>query len=389
MRICILILALLGCVCSLSRAEDAPLPACIVIGEGIALLGDDPIVSQEEAIWEAKRDAVEQAFGQKIRARQFGRDHALEESEVWSSAEGFVQHWELIPGSRHIITLNGSPVVSLKIRATVAPLTSIHRLSDLADVYSDMARPRIRVQVEGESPTHTIANSLIAGLRSQGFEIATDERADITLACHLTLTPTIHLGDSHTPYGIGNSLASCRSQISARLISHASQEVLLFAHSEGAGQSFQSDTEAAARAAGNAGDRLLSDNEALFVNNLLLRWAEERIEGYVACIQVSGLDSHRSDLLLDQIRNQRGFRRTLEETHKDTVLTLRFLTRSDFRALRQRLRELNLDGVTLRIQPESGATIVCTANRAPRPATNSQPHRTVRKSISPDGPKPE
>ncbi len=374
MRRMVLLLALLLGLTALVHADQSPVPARVVVGEGTALLGDDPLAADEEALWEAKRNAVEQAFGQTVRATEFGRDYALEESEVWGSAEGFVQHWELIPGSRYVETVEGSRVIHVKIRATVAPLTAIHRLSDLNDVYTDLSRPRIRVIIEGDRSARKVQDSLIAGLRADGFEIANDERADITLTGHLALSPTIHLGDNNTPYGLGSSVAACKAQLTVRLVSHNSEEILLYAHSDGSGQSFQSDAEAASKAASQAGNQLLSTNQALFTRNLLQRWAQERIEGYVACLEITGLDSSRDDLLRQHLREQRGFRRFVEDTRKDQKLTLRFLTRSDMQTLRQRLPEMNLKGMALRVQKGQGAFIECTANRAPQPANARSKH---------------
>src|SRR5579871_846274 len=377
-RLVLILILVLGLSAWVHADETAP-PTRTVLGNGTAPLGDDPLAADEEAVWEAKRNAVEQAYGQVVRAREFGRDHAIEESEVWGSAEGFVQSWEIVPGSRHVEQLNGSPIVRLQIRAQVAPLTAIHHLTDLKDLYADLSRPRIRVVIEGDHGARAVQDTLISALRKEGFELAQDDRADVTLSGRLSLLPTMRLGDNRTPYGLGASVATCKAQLTARLISHNSEEVLDFVHAQGVGQSFQSDADAASRAAADAGSNLCTADHALFTHNLLLHWAQERIEGYVVCVQVHGLDTRRADMLREQLRALRGFRRFVEDTYHDDHLTLRFLTRSDTRSLRRHLPEMHLDGVALRVQDGEGALIVCTANRAPRAAGNSLSTRTAQR----------
>src|SRR5262245_34919853 len=83
------------------RAQEAT-DELAVIGEGVAAVGDDVASAEEEAIWDAKRNAVEQAAGIFLKARTIGRDFTLAEDEVRSRSEGFVRRWEVVPGSRRV-----------------------------------------------------------------------------------------------------------------------------------------------------------------------------------------------------------------------------------------------------------------------------------------------
>src|SRR5262249_34905428 len=58
---------------SAARAQEAS-DELAVIGEGAAAVGDDVAAAEEEAVWDAKRNAVEQAAGIFLKARTIGRD---------------------------------------------------------------------------------------------------------------------------------------------------------------------------------------------------------------------------------------------------------------------------------------------------------------------------
>ena len=113
-------------------AEEPDRDSVTIVAEGRATLSQDSAASEEEAIWDAKRNAVEQAAGLLVKSRTIGHNYRLESDEIRGQAGGFVRKWELLPESRHIETIGNGRVLHVQIRAAVALLPVIHRLSDIA-----------------------------------------------------------------------------------------------------------------------------------------------------------------------------------------------------------------------------------------------------------------
>lgn len=380
------VVALLGIIglllaASVGARAETPTGAeeLVVIGEGMAAFDGDAAAAEEEAVWDAKRNAVEQAAGIFLRARSVSRDFTLVEEEIRGRSDGFIRRWDPLPETRRIERATGGfgQVLRLKIRATVALLPVIRRLADIKDVYEDLERPRIRVQMAGAGakesvPARNAQSALIAALQMQGFEIASAGQAEVVLSGRIEVIPTVKLGDRDTPFGVGESVAASRAHLLLNVLSTASEEVLLSARAEGCGQSFQADSEADVEAAVEAATQLLRENERLFVQRLLVRWARERQEGHTVVVQATGLNEAQRARLRDQLSRMRGFRQFTVETAEKRTCTLRFQTRLDTRAIRRRLSALRLDiQTTLTVQNERGPIILC--------AANAPPSRTTRK----------
>jgi hypothetical protein len=243
----------------------------------------------------------------------------------------------------------------------------IRRLSDIADVYADLERPRVRVTVASKPALAAEADcaqsALVAALQAQGFEIASDGPAEILFAAHLIIVPTVHLGDPNSPYGIGQTVAACRASLEMQVVSAAGEEVLLTARAEADGQSFQSDSDANESAAASVGSVLLQENDAAFVQRLLVRWAHERQDGHPVAVTVSGLDLRSREALQEALRDMRGFCSLLAETCDGRTVTFRVLTRLDTRSVRHRLAALRLtDQPLLHVLNDRGPLILCTAD---------------------------
>ncbi len=336
-----------------------------IVANGAAAVTKDLAAVEEEAVWDAKRNAVEQAAGIFLRARAVGRDFELEDDRIEGRTNGFIRKWEVIPGSRKIEALGNGRVLRLQVKATVALLPVIRKLSDIKDVYDDLERPRIRVEITNDAGRR-VKDVLMAALKAEGYEISRDEKAEILITGLVEYTPTLRLGDKETPYGIGEKLAACRTRLSVQVISTASESVLLTASGHGAGRSFTSDTEARADSAEAAGDNLVVQSRDLFREDLLVRWARERQEGHVVAIQASGLDPRSRDQLRQQLAAMRGFRTFVYEKQEGASHTFRLLTRLDTRALRRRLTDLTLNQQELKLLNDRGPTILCAARPAQR-----------------------
>lgn len=341
---------------SRAQAQEAAPDALVVVAEGMAPLNSDPTAAEEEAIWDAKRNAVEQAAGLFLKARTVGRDFTVAEEEIQAKTGGFVRSWERVPDSRRIETVDGARILRLKVRAVVALLPVVRKLADMADVYNDLERPRIRVEIRGDDRAGRAANALIAALKADGFEVASGDQAEVTLAGRLEITPLLKFGDHASPQGLGDLVATCRARLTVRLLSSASEEVLLAAEAEGIGHSFVGDAEAASEAIGEAAAGLLIRQERLFTTHLMVRWVQERQEGYIAALRVTGLSASGRTRLKTDLEEMRGFRKFVGERVTAQGCELRFLTRLDTRSLRRRLATLSL-----KVENDRGRLILCSA----------------------------
>lgn len=359
MRILLLVACLLVLVVGRLSADEVWLLPREVVAEGVASILGDPVAAEEEAIWDAKRNAVEQAVGQSIHSKAVGRDFAMEGTDIWSRADGFIERWEMVPGSRHEENLNGSPVLMVKIRAWVAPSTVVHKLTDMSDVYHDLERPRVRIKITGDSAGQQLEEALTAALRKQGIEIATDDQAEIALLGELEITHTVSLSDDSGPFHLGGSVSVCRSRLAMRAVSRASEEVLFCQESQGRGNSFLSDAESARNAARDVTSTLLADSDHAFIPTLLRYWVQEREDGYVAAVGVHGFSPAERSAFVQYLREQRGFRRLLDERMVDGDLQVRFLTGLDMRDLRRRLAAYHDTKGKLSVLTDRGPIVRC------------------------------
>ena len=361
-----------------AQAQHAGAEEMSVVGEGRAAYTGDVVAAEEEALWDAKRDAVEQAAGIFVRSHQVGRDFTIERDQIESRSEGFIRHWERIDGSRRIesiASLKGgidAPVriLHIRIRAQVALLPVIRHLADIADVYKDLERPRLRLTILSDKKYADLAGrtraALTAALVAEGFEIAASGPAEVELRGSLDIVPTVHLGDADsTPYGIGDSIAGCRAALSLQAISIASEDTLLSVKTESGGGSFASDAEAAQEAASGVAETLLQEHETAFIPRLLVRWVHERQEGHTIVIKAHGLKAPQQNALREAVRGTRGFREFTADTAVHAVLTLRFVTAADTRTLRRWLTDRPArEGGPFLLHSERGPVILCTGTRS-------------------------
>lgn len=355
------------------RAQEAASDETVRVGEGMAALGDDPGAAEEEAVWDAKRNAVEQVAGFFLKARAIGRDFNLESDRIEGRTDGFVRKWEIVPGSRRIETVGNAKILRLKVRAVVALIPVIRKLEDIRAIYDDLERPRIRVTVAGDSGGGAAKHAILMALQAQGFEMATGDAAEITLSARINSAPTLKLGDKDSAYGVGESVAACRASITLQIVSEASEQTLFVAKADAAGSSFQSDADARTEATLNAAQTLMEQEDGILLRRLLVRWAEERETGHAIAVEVSNLDPNRVALLRGKLRTMRGWVRSLGETETARKTTFRFLTRLESRAVRRRVAALRLDNRGLRVQNGRGPRIICASARIGKLRINVEP----------------
>ncbi len=347
----------------------------VIIAEGMAPLNDDLTAAEEEAVWDAKRNAVEQAVGVVLRTHTVGRDQMLQRDDIEARAQGFVRRWETVPGSRRIEKVERGRILHIQVRATVALLSMIHNLSDIADVYKDLERPRLRVEITGAGKsaawTQAAQEALTSSLQAQGFEMASSGPAEVVLNGRLEVVPTIHLGDHSAPYGVGDYVGACKATLALQAVSTASEDVLFTTSVVGHGRSFHSDQDACSEAVADVAEELVKASQSQFVDHLLVRWAHERQEGHTVVVKVSGLDDAERGQLRQALRAMRGFMQFTDAADEHNRDTFRFITRLDTQSVRRRLAALHLGqsathGVSLAVLNERGPIILCAVNAPPR-----------------------
>ncbi len=341
-----------------------------VTGDGMAAFTGDIAAAQEEAVWDAKRNAVEQAVGIFLKARTLGTGFSVQDDELQARTQGFVRKWEIVEGSRRIETVTHegktSRILHIQVQATVGLQTLVQRLADIADVYKDLERPRVRViitpLIKKNQPAKNEAaksettksvttpeaalrlqNALGGALKAQGFDVAEEGAAEVVLTGTLEIIPTVRIGDASAPYGVGDMVAACRARLVLQAVSTSGEDVLFVRRAEAAGRSFQSDADAQDDALTRLSQDVLGDSEARFVPQLLARWARERQEGHVVVVHVEGLDSAGREQLKQTLADMRGFRHWTDEQQDAHRVTLRFLTRRDTRSVRRDLAALALN----------------------------------------------
>jgi hypothetical protein len=348
------------------RAQETAQDAVMVVGEGQAVLGSDPVAAEEEAIWDAKRNAVERAVGFFLKAKTVVQNFTLERDEIDSRARGFVRNWSVVPGSRYIEPLGNGKILRLKIEASVALLPVIRKLSDIADVYHDLERPRLKIEITGDSPARHAQLALVEAFHKEGFEVVNSGPAEVILTGRLDLVPTVRFGDRENLHGIGESVAACRANLAVQFISTASEETLLTMKAQAVGKSFQSDSDAQSAATGEAAQTLLEQHREKIVQQLLVRWARERQEGHTITVQVQGANAAQQKSLKEQIMTMRGFRKIVAETADTKQYILRFITRLNTRDVRRRLAEIRLNNTLLTVRNQRGPSILCAVSARPR-----------------------
>lgn len=364
-RILLLILFGMAPGVAVLAAPDEP-DALTVVAEGMASVQGDLAGAEEEAIWDAKRNAVEKVAGVFLRARAVGRDYEIAESEIRSETRGFVRQWEVVPGSRQIERAGNGRILRIQIRATIALIPVIQHLSEMEDVYNDLERPRVRVEIAGDSAAQRAQAAVQRALHAQGFEVATGASAEVVLSGKIEAIPMIRYGDRDAPYGVGETVATCRARLVWRVISMASEETLFVAHAEGTGCSFSGDTDARNEAIMEATTRFLESDFREFVHRMLALWVRERQDGHVVAVRVTGLDRRGRVLLKEYVRGMRGFVRITAEHETARDYTLRFHTRLDTRSVRRRLSSLVLERIALTVTNDRGPMILCAASARPR-----------------------
>ena len=349
-----------------------------IIAEGSAALGTDRARAEDEAVLDAKRNAIEKAVGVFLKTKAVGRNFSLEEDTIRTHTAGFLKTWERIAGTERIekVGTNGA-ILHLEIRAEVALLPLLEHLQDIREAYDDLDRPRIRVQISGDTADHSARAALTQALKAEGFEVS-EGAAEMVFDGQIETHPTVKLGDKNSPQSIGESIAACRSILRLSVVSETSEQNLLTFRSEATGSSFESDASAKQSAIEEAGRAFLAENKAEIIRTLLVHWATERQEGHTVVLQIQGLTAPTRARLESELAEWRGFRKILDSRTETKLVskpglatkgitTLRVVTLLSNREFRQRLSEIKPDalyGQKLNVTEKRGSTLHCSLSHS-------------------------
>ena len=162
-------------VCAQLSAQPKADPEVLVAAQGSAVLVNGDIAkAEDEAVSDAKRNAVEKALGVFVKADTLGSGYQVAAETILTHSEGYISNWNKVPGSRMIENVHGSELLSIKIEATVKLVSLITDATDIGPIYDAVERPRITVQITDEMETpsgSTCGTAVMRALKSRGFEV--------------------------------------------------------------------------------------------------------------------------------------------------------------------------------------------------------------------------
>jgi len=361
-----------------------------VIAEGVAAIGDDIGKAEDEALADAKRNAVEQGVGVFVKAESLGRNYEMVRETILTRSEGYIRWWSRVEGSRLIDRKNG--LLRIKIRATVSLLGLVQDLSEMEAVYEAIQRPRVMVVLREKnlgklSPDeHPAETALTQQLQEKGFDVVDrdavsalkksdqllhgllqgDRRlaalighetgAEILVVGSAVSSVAIRQGDSEgSPYGVGESVSAAVARCDVKVVASDTGEVLLAAQvRDVAAPSFGEESDAGSKALEEAGRRLLQENREIFIKRLLARWARELLNGHIVQLVASKASFKQMELLKARLRTFRGHLGFVRESYTAGLGRLDIRTRLNNAAFRNRVASLRLNGKPLTIVRFSG-----------------------------------
>lgn len=371
------------------------LPVCMassdvetsIIAEGVAaVVNGDLGRAEDEALNDAKRNAVEQAIGVFVKSETLGEDYQVVKETILTKSEGYITTWSKVEGSRKVETIEGNQLLKIKVSAKVGLTSLIDALSDIEEVYNAIQRPRIMVLVAetnlgkptGDMPASSAA--IIRTLQDRKFDVvdptvveqlkrkesvkAIMERGDVKAASLLAMdqgAEILVLGNAKStitkaPYDLNEDVKTCSATLNARIVYADTGEILFTSKpTEGRGASFNSNEEAGVKALDDAGSRLITGDSQRFTSQVIARWAKEVQNGRVLRLATSDISYEEFNALKKAIREFRGhvdFVRENYESHKGTLDVRTKLSPDEFR---ERLMDIKVGRKSLDVDRTFGS----------------------------------
>ncbi|MGC8861280.1 MAG: hypothetical protein ACP5R5_00740 [Armatimonadota bacterium] len=373
--------------CAVAQQSDVEIT---VTAEGqAAVINGDVGRAEDEALTVAKRNAVEAGIGVFVKSESLGRNFDLVEQTILTRSEGYVSWWEIIPGSRKIQDLEGSKMLTIKIKAKVKAVTLVNALSDIEAIYESIQRPKVMVLMNerniGQKPEDLPVSALaiMRVLQEKKFDVvdpeiikrliakesarAIIERGDPQAAAMLAMqegAEILVLGSAKASEQkieeLGDTVKAASAILSARIVYSDTGDVLYTSKQiSGRGVSTSSLEEAGIKALDDAGAKLLNSDTERFVAQVIARWANEAQSGRVFKVTADNVSYNELNALkkvISEFRGHIGWGGNSTYTGRTgTIYVKSRLTPDQFR---ERLAESKVAGKRVEITNVAGTTTV-------------------------------
>ncbi|MCS6831159.1 MAG: hypothetical protein RMM08_11275 [Armatimonadota bacterium] len=280
-----------------------------VVASGTAAIGSDRAACIEEAVLDAKRNAVEQALGVLVNAETLAQNYEVVWDTIRTRSQGYVKRWEPL-GEPEWDARNG--LVKVRIRAWVSSTEAVKDLWEIPEVYVALERPRVGVKLlaaDTRQPEPASAAALVHALRVRGFEVVdgSGNPAEVVITGIVRTEAGIRLGDQNAPYGLGKVVATQRATAEVRVV-WADTGVVIVApfRWEATGFSFNSNEEARQEALQTLGRELVEESKAALGQKMLGALMSQLQNGLRVRIVVRGADYRTLAQFVDRLREVRG-----------------------------------------------------------------------------------
>lgn len=328
-----------------------------IVASGMAAIGSDRAAAIEEAVLDAKRNAVEQALGVLVDAEALAQNYEVVWETIRTRSQGYVKRWELL-GEPEWDTRNG--LVKVRVRAVVSAVDAVKDLWEIPEVYVALERPRIGVRLlsaDARQPEPASTAALIHALRVRGFDVAdgSGSPAEVLITGTIRTEAGIRLGDQDAPYGLGKVIATQKAYADVRVVWADTGAVIVPPFRwEATGFSFNSNEEARQEALQTLGRELVEESKAALGQKVLGAWISQLQNGLRVRLVLRGADYRTLSQFSDRLRGVRGVvsvERERMEAGDGVVDAVVRLTPAVFRRQLLRLQVGNKRVVILRHSP--------------------------------------
>ena len=387
--VCVIAL-MLACLPWHVAAQQSDVEMTVTAQGQAAVVNDDLAKAEDEALADAKRNAVEQGIGVFVKSESLGKNFELVEQTILTKSEGYLASWEKIPDSRKIEKVDNDRLLSIKIKARVKLISVVNALTDIEAIYDSIQRPKVMVLMNeknmGQKPEDLPASALavMRALQEKKFDIVDPEvikrviakesarvaieRGDTQAAAMLAMqegAEILVLGSANAsqqtlPEEAGDAIKAASALLSARIVYSDTGDVLYTSKQvPGRGVSTSTTEEAGTKALDDAGSKLLKSDTERFVAQVIARWASEVQNGRTLKVTADGVNYSEVNALKKAIADFRGHigwgGNSTFTSGTATILVKTKLTPDQFR---DRLSEAKVNGKRVEITQVQGTTTV-------------------------------
>jgi hypothetical protein len=280
-----------------------------IVASGMASIGNDRAAAIEEAVLDAKRNAVEQALGVLVDSEAVAQNFEVVWETIRTRSQGYVKRWELL-GEPEWDTRSG--LARVRIRAVVSTADAVKDLWEIPEVYVALERPRVGVKLlaaDTRQPEPVSTAALVHALRVRGFDVAegSSNPAEVLVTGTVRTETGIRLGDQEAPYGLGKVVATQKAYGEVRVVWADTGAVIVPPFRwEATGFSFDSNEAARREALQTLGRELVEESKAALGQRVLSAWIGQLQNGLRVRLVVRGADYRTLSQFSDRLRGVRG-----------------------------------------------------------------------------------